>query len=142
MNSVQRCELESLDQGAAFANGITEFNQAESRIFLHDLFNDTPGVVAATVEDHDKLKLSGVILLKVMPVLAQHRFDATLLVVGWNQQQQAGFGHARNNEQCRTEKQSVDRERPSRMPETAGHAGRLPTPTPWRPGVESTPRES
>ena len=47
----------------------------------------------AAVEDDDDLEFAGIILSEKLRVIAQHRFDAALLVVSRNQDEQAGVGH-------------------------------------------------
>ena len=61
--------------------------------FRRDFLHDAERVVRAAVEHDDELEFAGILLLKKARVVAQHRFDAALLVVSRDQEQQAGFGH-------------------------------------------------
>ena len=75
--------------------GCLNSSGADRGKFRRDLLDDAERVVRAAVEHDDELELAGIILRKELRVVAQHRFDAALLVVSRNQEQQAGVGHAR-----------------------------------------------
>ena len=66
----------------------------DRRIIRADAPHHAEGVVRAAVEHDDQLELALVMLLEVASVVPQHRFDAALFVVGRDQEQQAGLGHA------------------------------------------------
>ena len=89
-----RRELEALDERAALADGLLEFVRADGGKFRRDLLDDAERVVRAAVEDDDDLEFAGIMRAKELRVIAQHRFDAALLVISRNQEQQAWVGHA------------------------------------------------
>ena len=89
-----RRELEPLDERAALVDGLLEFQPADGGKFRRDFLDDAEGVVRAAVEHNDDLEVAGIMRPKELRVIAQHRFDAALLVVSRNQEQQAGVGHA------------------------------------------------
>src|SRR5208283_586831 len=62
--------------------------------FRRDFLDDAERVVRATVEHDDELECAGIIFAEKCRVIAQHRFDAALLVVSRNQDEQAWVEHA------------------------------------------------
>ena len=88
-------ELEAFDERAALANRLLEFQHPKHRRkFRRDPPNHSERVVGAAVEHDDELEFAGIIFLEKLRVVAQHRFDAALLVVSRNQEQQTGIRHA------------------------------------------------
>ena len=89
-----RRQLEPLDERTALVDGFLKFQRADHRKFRRDFLDDAERVVRAAVEDDDDLESSGIILAEKYRVVTQHRFDAALLVVSRNQDEQARVGHA------------------------------------------------
>ena len=87
-------EFEAFDEGAAFADGLAEFQRVNGGEFRRHAPNHAEGVVGATVEHDDDLEFAGIISPEKLRVIAQHRIDAALLVVSRDQDEQAGVGHA------------------------------------------------
>jgi len=86
-------EFEALDQRAALANRRLEFQRADDGEFGGDAPDDADGVVGAAVEHDDDLEFAGIMRAKELRVVAQHRFDAALLVISRNEEQQTGIRH-------------------------------------------------
>ena len=86
-------ELEAFDERAALADGFLEFSGADNGKFRRDRLHDAQRVVRAAVEDDDDLEFAGIVVLKKSRVVAQHRFDAALLVISRNEEQQAWIRH-------------------------------------------------
>jgi hypothetical protein len=88
---------EALDEGAALADGRGEVLDVHFGEVLRHALHDAEGVVAAAVEDDEDLKGAGVVGAEIGGVVAEGRLDALLLVVGGNQEENAGFrtGHGR-----------------------------------------------
>ena len=59
-----------------------------------DALHHAERVVRQPLSTTTSLEFAVVILLEIPGIVAQHRFDAAFFVVGRNQEQQAGFGHA------------------------------------------------
>jgi len=89
----KRRELQPFDQRSAFANSLGKVEKADERIIGGNFLDDATGVVFATVEHDDKLKSSVIFLLEVTSILTQNRLDPILLVIGRDQEQEAGLAH-------------------------------------------------
>src|SRR5262249_33172127 len=88
----QRSQLQSLDEGAALADGLLEFQRADRAELRPHALHHAQSVVHAAIEDDDALEFARVMLAEILGVIPQHGFNAMLLIVGWNEQQQAGLG--------------------------------------------------
>ena len=89
-------EFEAFDECAAFADGLAKFQRVDRGKFRRDAPDHAQRVVGATVEHDDDLEITGVVPPEKFRIIAQHRFDAALLVVSRNQDEQAGVGHAKS----------------------------------------------
>src|SRR5262249_29472565 len=86
-------QLESFNERATFANPIREFQRGDGRKIGGDAADDADGVVPASIEHDDELKLALVLVLKITRIITKHRFDPVLFVVSWNQEQEARLSH-------------------------------------------------
>src|SRR5262245_42696798 len=86
----QRGELETFDERAALSNGFRELQRADRPMMTRNVPNDADRIIDATVEHDNQLELAGVILFEVSGVIPEHRFNPALLVIGGNQQEDAG----------------------------------------------------
>src|SRR5882724_2395332 len=89
-----RREFETFDERAAFADGLFEFQSANSWKIRRDFLDDAERVVRAAIEHDYDLKFSGIIFPEKLRVIAQHRFDARFFIVSRNQDEQARVRHA------------------------------------------------
>jgi len=81
------------EYAAAFANWLRKIQGANRRILGGDAHDDAEGVIAAAVEDDDELEFSLVMVLEIARVIAEHRFDAPLFVIGRDEEQEAWIWH-------------------------------------------------
>ena len=86
-------ELESLDERAALADGLGEIEPDDAGKLLRHVLHHAERVVAAAVEHDDDGESAGIIAPEKLRVVAQHRFNAAFLVVGRDEEQQAGVRH-------------------------------------------------
>ena len=85
-----RCELESLDQRTTLADWFGDVDVADLGELFRGALDDAERVVGAAIEHDDEVEVVRMMLPKVERVLPEHRPDAGLLVVGGDQQQNAG----------------------------------------------------
>lgn len=90
----ERGELETLDERAALADRLLEFQRADGGKIHRDLLDDAERVIRAAVEDDDDLEFAGIMRAEKRRVIAQHRFDARFFVVSRDQDEQAWVRHA------------------------------------------------
>jgi len=88
-------EFEAFDQGPALADRIRNVQSGDGGIIGSYALDDVEGMVAAAVEDHNELEIPMIILLEIAGVVAQHRFDAALLVISRDEEQQGRLSHAK-----------------------------------------------
>jgi len=87
-------QFEALNERAALANGFLEFQRANDGKFGRHLLHHPQRIVGAAVQHHDHLELARIVAREERCVVAQHGFDAALLVIGRDEQQQAWVRHA------------------------------------------------
>jgi hypothetical protein len=78
-------QLEPFDQSAPLADGVHKLDEPDGGEFRHQALDDAARAVTASVEDHHELKLAVILVLKIASVVAKHRLDPALFVVGGNQ---------------------------------------------------------
>ena len=91
-----RRELEPLDQRAALADRLGDVDAANLWEFFRGRLDHAKRVVGAAIEHDDESEAIGVMFAKIDRVILQHGSDAALLIVGGDEQQNAGrrVGHA------------------------------------------------
>lgn len=85
-------EAEAFDEGAAFADAAGEIEGADFGEAGGGLLDDAEGVIDAAVEDDDDLEGAVVVLAEVAGELVEYGADASLLVVGGDEEEEAGVG--------------------------------------------------
>jgi len=88
-----QCQFKALDERAALADRLLEFQRPNRREFRRDALDHPERIVGAAVEHDDELEFAEIMRAKELRVVAQHRFDAALLVVSRNEKQQTVVRH-------------------------------------------------